>query len=251
MEQAHDPAYVRAIIDGSVEPRVMRRIGSPWSPELVRRTLASVGQGTPGRLKARRHALGIRRQSGGRHPSRLPWGRLGVPCVFNDLAVAILALRHEGMAARAAVVDLDVHQGDGTAAIFECDPAVLTLSIHGANNFPFRKQRSGIDIALLRRHHLDSEYLGCLARVLPEVLAFHPDVVFYQSGVDALAEDRIGRLALSLDGLRQRDRMVLEATHGIPLVITLGGGYATPIALTAEAHTNTFREVWAKRGVLS
>lgn len=247
VEQAHDPAYVRAIIDGSVEPRVMRRIGFPWSPELVRRTLASVGGTLAASRDAMRWGFGGNLAGGTHHAFH---GEGSGFCVFNDLAVASLALRHEGMAARAAVVDLDVHQGDGTAAIFECDPAVLTLSIHGANNFPFRKQRSGIDIAL-PDGTTDSEYLGCLGRVLPEVLAFHPDVVFYQSGVDALAEDRLGRLALSLDGLRQRDRMVLEATHGIPLVITLGGGYATPIALTAEAHANTFREVWAKRGVLS
>jgi acetoin utilization deacetylase AcuC-like enzyme len=162
--------------------------------------------------------------------------------VFNDLAVAILALRRDGLAARAAVIDLDVHQGDGTAAIFEHDPAVLTLSLHGANNFPFRKRRSRIDIALPDRT-ADAEYLHHLQQVLPEVIAFRPDVIFYQSGVDSLAGDRLGRLALTVDGLKQRDQMVLETSRGIPLVVTLGGGYADPIERTAEAHANTFRAV--------
>jgi acetoin utilization deacetylase AcuC-like enzyme len=165
-------------------------------------------------------------------------------CVFNDLAVAILALRRDRLAARAAVIDLDVHQGDGTAAIFEDDPAVLTLSMHGENNFPFRKQRSRIDIALADGTG-DAEYLHRLKQVLPEVIAFGPQVIFYQSGVDALAGDRLGRLALTLEGLKQRDRLVLETSRGIPLVITLGGGYAEPIERTAQAHANTFRAALA------
>jgi acetoin utilization deacetylase AcuC-like enzyme len=138
------------------------------------------------------------------------------------------------------VVDLDVHQGDGTASIFADDSEVFTLSMHGENNFPFRKQRSRIDIALADGTG-DADYLRRLQEVLPEVRAFSPDVVFYQSGVDGLAGDRLGRLALTLDGLQQRDRLVLQAFHPIPLVITLGGGYAEPIELTAEAHANTFR----------
>jgi acetoin utilization deacetylase AcuC-like enzyme len=163
-------------------------------------------------------------------------------CVFNDLAVTILALRRDALAARAAVIDLDVHQGDGTAAIFENDPAVLTLSLHGENNFPFRKQRSRIDIGLADGTG-DREYLAQVQGVLPEVLAFDPDVIFYQSGVDGLAGDRLGRLALTPDGLKERDRLVLEytKTRGVPLVITLGGGYSDPIERTAEAHANTYR----------
>jgi len=237
IELAHDTAYVRAILDGSTGERVMRRIGFPWSPELVRRTLASVG----GTLAASRDAMiwgfGGNLAGGTHHAFR---GEGSGFCVFNDLAVAILALRRDGLAARAAVIDLDVHQGDGTASIFEDDPAVLTLSIHGENNFPFRKQRSSIDIALTDGTG-DAEYLRRLQDVLPEVCAFHPDVIFYQSGVDGLAGDRLGRLALTLDGLRQRDRLVLQAFHPIPLVITLGGGYAEPIDRTVEAHANTFR----------
>ena len=237
LELAHDAAYVQAILSGTTGDRVMRRIGFPWSPELVRRTLASVG----GTLAASRDAMacgfGGNLAGGTHHAFR---GEGSGFCVFNDLAVAILALRRDRLAARAAVVDLDVHQGDGTAAIFQDDPAVLTLSMHGEHNFPFRKQRSRIDIALADGTG-DDEYLSRLEEVLPLVTDFRPDVIFYQSGVDGLAGDRLGRLSLTLDGLKERDRLVLDRTHGIPLVITLGGGYAEPIERTAEAHANTFR----------
>jgi acetoin utilization deacetylase AcuC-like enzyme len=241
IELAHDPAYVRAILGGTAGESVMRRIGFPWSPGLVRRTLASVG-GTLGASRdAMAHGFGGNLAGGTHHAFR---GEGSGFCVFNDLAVAILALRREGLAARAAVIDLDVHQGDGTAAVFQNDPAVLTFSMHGENNFPFRKQRSRIDIALADGTG-DAEYLARLHEALPQVFAFRPQVVFYQSGVDTLAGDRLGRLALTLDGLIHRDRLVLEASRGIPLVITLGGGYAQPIERTVEAHANTFRAALA------
>ncbi len=238
VELAHDTAYVQAILNGTAGDRVMRRIGFPWSPELVRRTLASVGGTLAASHDAMAQGFGGNLAGGTHHAFR---GEGAGFCVFNDLAVAILALRRDGLAARAAVIDLDVHQGDGTAAIFAEDPAVLTLSMHGENNFPFRKQRSRIDIALADGTG-DAEYLRQLQQVLPEVTAFRPEVIFYQSGVDSLAGDRLGRLALTLDGLKQRDRLVLEAARTIPLVITLGGGYGEPIARTAEAHANTFRQ---------
>jgi acetoin utilization deacetylase AcuC-like enzyme len=163
-------------------------------------------------------------------------------CVFNDIAVAILSLRSDAGVVRAAVIDLDVHQGDGTALIFESDPNVTTVSVHGKNNFPFRKQRSKLDVELPDGTS-DEEYLDHVARVLPRVFEFGPQVIFYQSGVDALASDRLGRLSLTLDGLARRDRMVLSACRdfGAPFVITLGGGYSDPIEVTAEAHANTFR----------
>ena len=247
IQLAHDPAYVRAILEGSAGESVMRRIGFPWSPELVRRTLASVGSTLAASRDAMAHGFGGNLAGGTHHAFR---GEGSGFCVFNDLAVAILALRRKGLAARAAVIDLDVHQGDGTAAIFEDDPAVLTVSLHGANNFPFRKQRSRIDVALADGTG-DAEYLRRLREVLPRVTDFRPDVIFYQSGVDGLAGDRLGRLALTLDGLKQRDRLVLEASGGIPLVITLGGGYAEPIERTAEAHANTFRMVPGEKSRLA
>ncbi len=236
LELAHDPAYVQAILQGTVNDRVMRRIGFPWSPELVRRTLASVG----GTLAAARDAMhcgfGGNLAGGTHHAFRHEGSGF---CVFNDLAVAILALRRDRLAARAAVLDLDVHQGDGTASIFENDPNVLTISLHGEHNFPFRKQRSRIDIALADGT-ADGEYLDCLEQVLPEMISYNPEIIFYQAGVDALAADRLGRLALTPAGLCRRDHMVRETAAEIPLVVTLGGGYADPIEETAKAHAATF-----------
>jgi len=139
-------------------------------------------------------------------------------------------------------VDLDVHQGDGTALLFEDEPAVLTLSLHAGNNFPFRKQRSKIDVDLPDGAG-DTQYLAALGETLPKIFEFAPDIVFYQSGVDALASDKLGRLALTAEGLQRRDEMVFQCAKSrrIPVVITLGGGYSDPISLTAEAHANTFR----------
>ena len=239
VEMVHDPAYVAGFLNGTLEPAMMRRIGFPWSLELTRRTLASLG----GTLAASEDALSTGfggNLAGGTHHAFRSEGA-GF-CVFNDIAVAILASRRAGRVRRAAVVDLDVHQGDGTAAIFRDDPDVLTLSIHGRNNFPFRKQRSAIDIDLPDGTS-DKKYLEALESVLPHVFAFMPEIVFYQSGVDGLAGDRLGRLALSLDGLMRRDTLVLSAcrTRRVPMVITLGGGYAEPISRTVEAHANTFR----------
>jgi acetoin utilization deacetylase AcuC-like enzyme len=162
-------------------------------------------------------------------------------CVFNDIAAAIHCLRSESGIGRAAVVDLDVHQGDGTAEIFRDDANVLTLSVHCKNNFPLRKQKSRVDVELDAGTG-DEEYLSALAEVLPRVAEFRPEILFYQSGVDGLAEDRLGKLSLTLAGLRARDAQVMDLARAAkaPLVITMGGGYADPIRLTAEAHANTF-----------
>src|ERR1051326_6469165 len=227
LEAAHEAVYVRAMLSGDVDVRVMRRIGFPWSEALMRRTLASVG----GTLAAARDAMangwGGNLAGGTHHAFRAEGSGF---CVFNDLAVTIEVMRRDGLIRRAAVIDLDVHQGDGTASMFEADAEVLTVSLHGANNFPFRKQRSSIDVALTDGTR-DAEYLECLRGVLPQVAAFYPDMVLYQAGVDGLAGDRLGKLALSTEGLGQRDRLVFEmaAREAIPLVITMGGGYGEPI----------------------
>jgi len=239
IELVHDPEYVGGFLDGSVDPQIMRRIGFPWSAGLVRRTLASVG----GTLSAARDALDVGiggTLAGGTHHAFRAEGA-GF-CVFNDIAIAIRDLLARGRVERAAVVDLDVHQGDGTAVLFEDEPAVLTVSLHGGANFPFRKQRSGIDVEFADGTG-DEEYLDTLDRMLPRVFDFRPQIVFYQSGVDALGSDRLGRLALSPAGLRRRDEMVLRScvSRGIPVVVTLGGGYSEPISLTVDAHATTFR----------
>ncbi len=246
IERAHDPGYVRAFLNGTLAPHVMRRIGFPWSEGLVRRTIASVG----GTLAATRMALGRGwggNLAGGTHHAFRSEGS-GF-CVFNDLAIAVLALRAEHGIERAAVIDLDVHQGDGTALIFENDPAVLTFSMHGRNNFPFRKQRSRIDVEL-EDGTCDEDYLRLLAQVLPRVFDSKPGAILYQSGVDGLATDMLGRLRLTPEGLVSRDRLVIESAkrYGAPFVITLGGGYSRPIGLTAEAHANTFRTAAAIYG---
>jgi acetoin utilization deacetylase AcuC-like enzyme len=237
---AHDCEYVERFLSGTLAPAAIRRIGFPWSEGLVRRTLASVG----GTLRAVEDAMlscrfGGNLAGGTHHASR---GEGAGFCVFNDIAVAIQSLRAAGRIRRAAVIDLDVHQGDGTAAIFEDDPDVLTLSMHARHNFPFRKQRSRIDVELADGT-TDEEYLPALDNVLGRVFDSGPEIVFYQSGVDGLASDTLGRLALTHEGLGERDRCVMLAarTYGAPFVVTLGGGYSNPIELTAEAHANTFR----------
>ena len=238
----HDADYVRDFLAGTIAPAAIRRIGFPWSEGLVRRTLASVGGTLSAAAGALEDGWGGNLAGGTHHAFRAEGSGF---CVFNDIAVAIEWLRSERRIQRAAVLDLDVHQGDGTAQIFEGDPAVFTVSIHSRRNFPFRKQRSRMDIEL-DDHTGDEVYLKTLDLVLPELLAFEPDIIFYQSGVDGLAADSLGRLALTHVGIKERDRRVMSAAsvHGVPFVITLGGGYAKPIELTALAHANTFRTAW-------
>jgi acetoin utilization deacetylase AcuC-like enzyme len=244
---AHDHDYVSQFIGGTLPAAAMRRIGFPWSQGLVNRTLASAGGTLAATHDAMDSGFGGTLAGGTHHAFR---GEGSGFCVCNDVAIAIFSLRAEGRARRAAVVDLDVHQGDGTAHFFEHDPDVLTISLHGANNFPFRKQRSKIDVELPDRTG-DAEYLQALESVLPRVAEFRPEIVFYLSGVDALASDLLGRLALTPEGLKARDRRVIGECfrNRLPLVITLGGGYSKPIELTAEAHANTFRvaaEIYGK-----
>ncbi len=249
IELVHDPEYVRHIFNGTLPDAAMRRIGFPWSQGLVHRTLASVGGTLSATADALEKGWGGNLAGGTHHAFRAEGSGF---CVFNDIAIAIhwlrseglrnQSLRGEGRIARAAVLDLDVHQGDGTAQIFAEDPAVFTASMHGKSNFPFRKQQSTLDIDLPDGAN-DDEYLRALEQLLPRILNFRPDIIFYQSGVDALHSDALGRLALTHDGLKERDRRVMIAahTHSIPLVITQGGGYAKPIADSALAHANTFR----------
>jgi acetoin utilization deacetylase AcuC-like enzyme len=246
IELAHDPDYVRLFLSGELDARAMRRIGFPWSEGLVRRTLASVGGTLAAAREALAHGFGGNLAGGTHHAFRAEGSGF---CVFNDLAVAVLWLRREAAVERAAILDLDVHQGDGTAAIFENDPAVLTVSLHGENNFPFHKQRSRIDIALQDRT-CDEQYLTFVDEALGAIQRFRPGIILYQSGVDGISGDRLGRLALTAEGLKRRDRRVFELTRelGVPILVTLGGGYAEPLERTVEAHANTFRSAAAIYG---
>jgi acetoin utilization deacetylase AcuC-like enzyme len=235
----HSVDYVDSFIAGTLSPASVRRIGFPWSDGLVRRTLTSLG----GTLAACEDALTFgwgANLAGGTHHAFA--GEGSGYCVFNDLAVAIQWLRRDGRIRRAAIVDLDVHQGDGTASIFAGDRDVLTVSLHCRSNFPLRKQHSHIDVELADGTR-DDEYLAALDFVLPQVMAFQPDIILYQSGVDALHSDSLGHLALTHAGLMERDRRVMLAARSfdIPFVITLGGGYSRPLELTAEAHANVYR----------
>lgn len=237
--RAHTPSYVDAVLLGRLTEAEQRRMGFPWSEGLVIRSRASVG----GTLAAARSALehGIAGNlAGGTHHAFAEHGE-GY-CVFNDIAVTLRTLQAERRIARAVVVDLDVHQGNGTAAIFEGDDSVFTFSMHGEHNFPFHKTRSSRDVGL-EDDAGDAAYLELLADHLPQVLeAAGADLLVYQAGVDPLAEDTLGRLCLTHQGLRERDRMVLEAAwcRGLPVVLTLGGGYAKPIEPTLEAHLGTY-----------
>jgi acetoin utilization deacetylase AcuC-like enzyme len=235
----HDAAYVDAIFDGSIDPAIIRRIGLPWSEALVTRALTTVG----GSLAAAREALvtGISGQlAGGTHHAHRDFGS-GF-CVFNDLAIVTTILLSERTVDRVAIVDLDVHQGDGTAAILAAEPRAFTLSIQGQKNFPFRRMTSSLDVELPDGTE-DRAYLVALTDALHAVVAFRPDLVLYLSGADPLAEDRLGRLSLTHEGLMERDRFVFETfrRRGVPVSIAIGGGYGEPISATVEGYANTFR----------
>lgn len=247
LERVHSHAYLDACFDGTLDEAALRRIGFPWSRGLLVRSLASAG----GTLSAARWALehGVAGNlAGGTHHAYADFG--SGYCVFNDLAVTAATLLEERKVERVLIVDLDVHQGDGTASIFTNEPRVFTFSMHGAKNFPFRKQVSTRDVELPDGCD-DAHYLGLLDQHLPEVFeASAPSLVLYQAGVDALREDALGRLHLSHEGLRQRDRRVFDLcwSRAVPIAITLGGGYAKPIEATIEACVGTYVELRRRYG---
>jgi acetoin utilization deacetylase AcuC-like enzyme len=235
----HDAGYLAAVRDGALDAGAIRRLGFPWSEGLVSRSRRSTGGTLAALAWAFAHGAAGHLAGGTHHAFR---DRGEGFCVFNDLAVAIAVARRDHGAARPAVIDLDVHQGNGTAALFAGDESVLTLSLHGGKNYPFRKEQSSLDVAL-PDGCTDGPYLHALDAALEQVAAHRPDLLLYQAGVDALAGDRLGRLALSHEGLRRRDARVfaLAARIGAPLVVTLGGGYGRDIDATIEAHANVYR----------
>jgi acetoin utilization deacetylase AcuC-like enzyme len=244
LELVHTSDYLNKLESSGLSAAEQRRLGLPWSEALWLRSRLASG----GTLLAARAALedGLSGNlAGGTHHAFADHGE-GF-CVLNDVAIAAAKLRVEGAIERAAVIDLDVHQGNGTAAIFERSDEVFTFSMHGERNYPADKMRSDLDVALMDGVG-DAEYLDSLQRNLPSVLArSEPDIVFYLAGVDVAAGDRYGRLALSEEGVRARDATVIEAVRrrGVPLVIVLGGGYAPTRARTAELHAHAFREAVA------
>lgn len=235
---AHTPDYVDRVTRGLLSERELREIGFPWSAAMVDRARRSVGA----TIEACRSAstAGVAASlAGGTHHAYADRG--GGYCVFNDAAVAARLMQAERCARRVAIVDLDVHQGNGTAAILADDPSVFTLSLHGEKNFPFRKERSDLDVALPDRCD-DATYLAALERALGHVEEhFGPDFVIYLAGADPYLDDRLGRLSLSIEGLAARDRTVLEwaRRRAIPIAIVMAGGYARRIEDTVAIHFQT------------
>jgi acetoin utilization deacetylase AcuC-like enzyme len=244
LELVHTREYLGKLESSGLSAAEQRRLGLPWSQALWRRSRLASG----GTLLAARTALAqglAGNLAGGTHHAFADHGE-GF-CVLNDVAIAALELRSERAIERALVIDLDVHQGNGTAAIFESVEEVFTFSMHGERNYPLAKMRSNLDVPL-RDGVGDAEYLDSLERHLPAVLqAADADIVFYLAGVDVAAGDRYGKLALSEEGIRLRDRLVIDAVRGrgVPLVIVLAGGYAASRARTAELHAHAFREAVA------
>jgi len=235
----HTEDYVTRLRAGALTPRELRRLGLPWSKSLVRRSFLATG----GTIGAARTALaeGIASNLAGGTHHAFPERGEGF-CVLNDVAVAIRVLRRDHVIERAAVVDLDVHQGNGTATIFEGDAGVFTFSMHGAKNYPIFKARSTLDVELPDATG-DEEYLRTLAEHLPRVFAHSPDIVFYLGGADPYVGDKLGRLSLSIGGLRARDEFVLGEcrARGVPVATVMSGGYAADINDTVEIHCNTIR----------
>jgi acetoin utilization deacetylase AcuC-like enzyme len=240
----HDRAYLDKLESGRLSAAEQRRIGLSWSEALWRRSRLASG----GTLLAARHALedGVAGNlAGGAHHAFPDHGE-GF-CLLNDVAIAIRKLRQEHEIGRAVIIDLDVHQGNGTAAIFDAEPEIFTFSMHAERNYPSVKMRSTLDVTLLEGAG-DAEYLDALHAHLPSVLdRAAPDIAFYVAGVDVAQGDRFGKLALTDDGIRRRDRLVAASVleRRIPLVLVLAGGYAPTPARTAELHSHAFRETVA------
>jgi acetoin utilization deacetylase AcuC-like enzyme len=236
----HTERYIDALVTGTLSDAEQRRIGLPWSEFLIERSFRAVG----GTCEAARAALDLgvtMNLAGGTHHAFPDHGE-GF-CVFNDVAVAIRMLQRDGRIRRAAVIDLDVHQGNGTHAIFAGDDSVFTFSMHGGRNFPFHKVAGTLDVELADGTG-DDAYLAALAEKLPGVLAASaPDLVIYLAGSDPHEGDRLGRLCLTFDGLARRDAMVLDACRevGIPVAVTIAGGYGRDINDSVRAHVNTVR----------
>ncbi|CAN5704659.1 histone deacetylase [soil metagenome] len=238
--RAHTSAYLDLVVNGTISAKEMRRIGFPWTELMVERSRRASG----GTLDACRAALedGLAANlAGGTHHAFADRGE-GY-CIFNDSVIAARALQHEGLVKKVVVIDTDVHQGNGTAAILENDDSIFTFSIHGEKNFPFHKEDSDLDLPLPDGAD-DSEFLAALKKGLEKSLdAFRADVAIYLAGADPFEGDKLGRLCVSKEGLAERDRMVLETcrAHGLPVVATMAGGYAKEVEDTVDIHLQTIR----------
>lgn len=236
----HEAAYLDKLKHQTLSAKEQRHIGFPQSPQLTQRELI-IAQGTIDcTLFAQKSGVALN-VAGGTHHAFADRGE-GF-CMLNDIAVAANYLLHKKMAGKIIIIDLDVHQGNGTAKIFENEPRVFTFSMHGEHNYPFHKERSDLDIGL-KDGTDDATYLNILRKTLPELIEdFKPNFAFYLSGVDILSTDKYGKLKVSVDGCRQRDEYVFTTLkqHAIPCVVSMGGGYSADVKIITEAHCNTFR----------
>jgi acetoin utilization deacetylase AcuC-like enzyme len=236
--RAHCPAYLARVVTGTLSAEEQHAIGFPWTPQMAERSRRTSGATIAAARAALRDGTAANLAGGTHHAFR---DRGEGFCVFNDSAIAARALQAESLVERVVIIDCDVHQGNGTAAIFRNDPSVFTSSIHGANNFPFAKEAGDLDIELADGSG-DREYLDALEGGLAEALArAEADLAIYLAGADPYLDDRLGRLALTKQGLLGRDRMVFEACQraGLPVAVTMAGGYARDIADTVEIQFNT------------
>ena len=240
LESVHTMEYVRRFTAGALTPDEIRRLGFPWSEALVERSFRAVGGTCEAARAALEHGIAMNLAGGTHHA--FPSHGEGF-CVFNDVAVAIRELLRAGGIRSAAIVDLDVHQGNGTHAIFADDDRVFTFSMHGRRNYPFHKVPGRLDVELEDGTE-DDAYLARLAESLPRVLAeASPDLVMYLAGADAHDGDRLGRLRLTFSGLARRDAMVLDHCRevGIPVALTIAGGYGRDVRDTVRVHLETVR----------
>lgn len=238
VERVHTHEYLRKLRFGDLEPKELRLLGFPWSEMLVERALRAAGGTLQASFDALERGLGIN-LAGGTHHAYPDHGE-GF-CTLNDVAIAAKELLAANRVSRIFVCDLDVHQGNGTAAIFANEPRVFTLSVHGARNYPFHKETSSLDFGL-GDGVTDAEYLNVLeSSVLSALRAFEPEIVYYLAGVDVLERDRFGKFALSPDGAAERDRRVFQACRDlrIPVVSLMSGGYNKDHAVTIQAHART------------
>ncbi|KAA6432659.1 histone deacetylase [Dyadobacter flavalbus] len=236
----HGYDYTNRLINGSLSAKEMRRIGFEQSPLLAKRELMITNGTVQGALKALKTGMAFNIAGGTHHAGRNQGEGF---CMINDQAVAAQYLLDHHKAKQVLIIDLDVHQGNGTAEIFTGEPRVFTFSMHGKNNYPFRKEQSDLDIPLEDKTD-DHTYLGILKETLPKLIQqVRPDFIFYQAGVDILHTDKIGRMACTIQGCRQRDEIVLQTArkHHIPLQCSMGGGYSAQLRTIMEAHANTFR----------
>ena len=237
---AHDEEYYRNLVGLQLSKREARKIGFPLSEALVKRERI-IADGT---IKGCRFALenGIAMNiAGGTHHAYSDRGEAF--CMLNDQAIGARYLLNQKLAKKILIVDLDVHQGNGTAEIFQTDHSVFTFSMHGKGNYPFKKETSDLDVPL-EKDTTDKEYLSILKKTLPELMEeIRPDFIFYLCGVDVLETDKLGTLAMTLEGCKERDRFVLQTCHdaNIPVQCSMGGGYSPEIRIIVEAHANTFR----------